>query len=382
MYWIFVRSPWGRIKDKLNRSSFWYLNSRFYKLVGAETRALNLLEALLKQVPKRVDLHLEAGKLYLHRGQLDRAAWHLSKANYGIDTGNFISWLEEATLNDDKEVLGDRAKIFCALGDWYLQAGEPEKALTMYDRAMLAGRTVSISILNNRGLALMQLGRMREAKVHFEQARAYGSNAELEFNSGLLYSKLGQHQEAVDCYESAQRYGLNSVELLNNKGFSLFHLRRYEEAILCYELARKLAPTDSTVLANLAACYEMTGQYAKAVSVYYVALKHAPNDAALRNSLAVCLVRLEKFTDALQHHDQALALAPQNAVYQANRAICLGQLGNHEEATRIFQHLLAKDPGNTLLWGLYGDFLMQLQRMDEAADAYNLSLGLVDPGAA
>ncbi|MFZ5900202.1 MAG: tetratricopeptide repeat protein [Bacillota bacterium] len=382
MYWIFVRSPWARMKDRVNRSSFWYLSSRFYRLIGAETRALNLLEAVLKKVPKRADLHLEAGKLYLHRGQLDRAAWHLSRANYGFDTGNFIAWLEETTLNDDKEILGDRARIFCALGDWHLQAGEPEKALTMYDRAMLAGRNVGISVLNNRGLALMQLGRMREAKVHFEQARAYGSNAELEFNSGLLYSKLGQHREAVDCYESAQRHGFNSVELLNNKGFSLFHLRRYEEAVLCHELARKLAPADPTVLANLAACYEVTEQYTKAVSVYYAALKYAPNDAALHNNLAVCLVKLQKFADALPHHDRALALVPQNTVYHANRAICLGHLGNAEEATKIFQHLLAKDPRNTLLWGLYGDFLAQLQRMDEAVDAYNLSLGLVDPGAA
>lgn len=376
MYWLFIKNPLNNFKRLAQCHPLWYFAYRVLRSIGAAHRALRLLEKGIERKPQHPEWHLEAGKLYIRQGQLDRAAWHYQLANCAVKPDSFISWLEQSCTNDMQDVLGDRVDVLVALGNWYLNAGQPEKALTCYDQVALAGRALSASVLNNKGVALLTLGRTQEALTHFQQVCGESHSWEAHLNTGLTFLKMGRFGDAMKSYEKAQRLGLNSVELLNNKGYALYRMDRYKEALLCLELAQRLDPCDLVVLSNLAACYLRLARHTEGLETCGQGLRYYPRDAALHNIAAVCLEKLQRNNEALVHHDQAVQLDPSNLTFRANRGACLVRLNRAHEAMEIYDRLLAEEPCNQFIWGLRADLLSALGRNNEATEAYNRAMGL------
>lgn len=375
MRWVLVRNPWTRAKKGIRRFNVWHQSSRALRRLGAERTAAHLLERALEAQPDRGDLHLDAARYCLKSGQLEKAAWHCRRANLLIDE-NFIQWLERACREDDGAVIGDRLAALGALGNWYFHTGDFDKAVDFYSRALSGGR-IDATVLNNKGLCLLQLGRNQEALPLFQQALAQKATPEILVNCGLALNRLKHYAEALSCYERAQRKNHSSVELLINKGYALFHLRRYDEAVLCFELTQAITPQDTVVLNNLAACYLKVGRFDAAASSYRTALESAPHDAALHNNYGLCLERQQQYAEALNHYERALVLdEKERETFLANKAQCLVRLGRHEEAAVICESLLQGAPENRLYWGLKGDVLAAAGAADEAVDYYNRALGL------
>jgi len=167
------------------------------EIVGLRDKALEMFNRALKRSPHNRWLHLHASRLCLKKGQVDMAVTHWKKATGPEDIGCLIYW-----LNKSKRIPSlYKPKIFHYL------TPENDKGIPAPARKIIpepAPRDPGLEMLE-RGLAL---------------------------------SKLDKHEEAVAYYERAQEAGLNNLELLNNKGYSLFNLARYDEAQTCYELAR------------------------------------------------------------------------------------------------------------------------------------------------
>lgn len=374
MRWLLIRNPWTQAKNGIRRINLWHQSSRVARRVGAERTAIRLLERALEVQPERGDLHLDAARHCLKMGQLEKAAWHCRQANLLINE-NFIQWLERACREDDGAVVGDRFVALAALGNWYFQTGDFQKAIEYYSRVLIGGR-IDGTVLNNKGLCLLHLSRDQEALSLFQQALAQKTTPEILVNTGLALNRLKRYPEALNCYEKAQRKNHSSQEVLINKGYALFHLKRYEEAILCYEMAEAAAPQDTVILNNLAACYLKVGRFEAAAASYRTALQHAPQDGALHNNYALCLERQQQYAEALTHYEHALELDEANRkTFLANKAQCLARLGRHDEANAICDQLLQEAPENRFYWGLKADVLAAAGD-DEAIDYYNRAMGL------
>jgi len=375
MRWVLIRNPWTRAKNGIRRLNVWHRSSRVARRLGAERTAVRLLERALEAQPDRGDLHLDAARYCLKMGQLEKAAWHCRRANLLIDE-NFIQWLERACREDDGAVIGDRFAALGALGNWYFQTGDFEKAIEYYSRALSGGR-IDATVLNNKGLCLLHLDRDQEALSLFQQALAQRTTPEILVNTGLALNRLRRYPEALSCYEKAQRKNHSSLELLINKGYALFHLKRYDEAVVCFEMAQAVTPQDTVVLNNLAACYLKLGRFEAAAACYRTALESAPHDAALHNNYGLCLERQRQYAEALNHYERALELDDkERETFLANKAQCLVRLGRHEEANAICDRLLQEAPENRLYWGLKADVLAAAGAEDQAIDFYNRALGL------
>lgn len=375
MRWLLMRNPWTRTRNGIRHLNLWHFSSRAARRLGGERTAFRLLERALEAQPARGDLHLDAARYCLKMGQLEKAAWHCRQANLLIDQ-NFIQWLERACREDDVAVIGDRVAALRALGDWYFQTSEFEKAAEYYTQALSGGRTDAV-ILNNKGLCLLQLGRDQDALPLFQQALAQRPAPEILVNCALSLNRLKRHAEALSCYERAQRKNYSSLELLVNKGYTLFHLKRYDEAVLCFEMAQTAAPNDTVILNNLAACFLKGGRFDAAAESYRAALENAPHDAALHNNYGLCLERQKMHAEALHHYERALELdETEQETFLANKAQCLVRLGRIQEANAICDHLLREAPENRLYCGLKADVLTASGMDDEATDYYNRALGL------
>lgn len=374
MRWITVRNPLTPLGGRSVILRGRRAGIRILNRLGLETRALNLIEDTLNRHPDQTELHIEAGRLYLRQAQFDKSAWHFSKVNPALDPANFVSWLEQLLTEDYDGVVVDRASVLYALGTWYMQTGDPARALEHLKA--IRPHQAHPGVHNQKGLCYLALGRFAEALETFEVAwRSGGQDPEIVYNAGVACVKLHAYERAIGLFERAQRRGFTSVDLLNNKGYCFFHLSRYKEAVLCYEMARSLMPRDVIILSNLAVGYEKMRRFSEAVECYKEAIRLDPQDAILRNSYGLCLQAAGKYSEALAQHERASELDP-NPLYLSNSALCLHRLGQTEEALAVYDEILKDHPGEGRIWGMRAEILMSLGRGEDAADSLNRSLGL------
>ena len=243
--------------------------------------------------------------------------------------------------------------------------------------------------LDALGRALSDLGKKKEAIVHFEKAMEIfkavhhenDPSAAMTLNNlGFALSDLGQKKDALDRFEKAleifQFYGENHPNVantLNNLGLVYSDLGQKKKAIVFYEKARKMFnlfygenyPNVANTLNNLGIVYSDLGQKKKAIAFYEKALEifnlfygeSHPKIAETLKSLGIVWSDLGKKNEAITYHMDALIMY--NAFYGnshpsvAETLNALGQahrsLGENEQA--IIWHTQALDMYKTF----YGD---------------------------
>jgi len=358
----------GRIsKLSINpKLSIMRLSAKFLESLGAHSHALSIVDRAIKSDINSANLHLQASRLYLKEGQVDRAVLHWKKAAGAENIGSFLYWFNKIYRPSPKSRVAKKP-VF----------EDPDPRQLKNNDNYLHNSQGHEAALNDIGVSLLEAGKPADALLIFNTALKNGiQNTSICFNAGLALSKLSRHEEAVDYYTKAQSLGLNSLELLNNKGYSLFHCQRYDEALACYELARGMAPTDITVLSNLASCYQRCGDNKKAIACFESALKVHSGDDTLENNLGICLENDGDFKSALKHYNNSLLLNPNNTFAKINKAGCLARMERFEEALRIYEDILNNDPDNHHVWGLKADLLLEVGRHREATESYRRALGL------
>ncbi len=346
---------------KVNKCLFWRVLACTMETCGAHRLAQRYIEKAIATNPDKQELHIQASRLYLKNGQVDRAALHCKKAAIGVGPGGFFYWLDKASNGFYLTENNGRTECEHQIKD--------EKLINQKDKA---------AVLNNSGILLLKQKRYQEALTCFEQAlKSAGKKDPAVFtNIGLAYTKMGFHSKALDYYQQAQNSGFFTLELIIHKGYSLFHLKKYEEALTCYELARQMAPNDNAVLSNLGSCYQALGKYNEAIDCFKIAVSAAPEDAALFNNLALCYEKIGNNDEAHKFYQRAVKLAGDDVIIIINYAAFLGKLGQLENALELCEQALNIAPHNHEAWGVKGNLLMDTGNTEEAAKAFAKALGL------
>lgn len=332
--------------------------------LGSKRSALNVIKRAITAFPNESKLYLHASRLYLKKGQVDKAVMYWKKAVGPENIGSFVYWVskykKQTNIVKGYSIVNNhytRRDVSGEVKEWPVNRGDA----------------------NDVGLELLEKGYIEEAlQVFLQELQENKHDPLLYLNIGLTYSKLNKHYKALDHYEKAQALGLNNLELLNNKGYSLFYIKRYDEAQSCYELARGLAPNDYNVLNNLAASYLKTNEKEKALDCFMRAVQNYPEDATLHNNLAMCLEACEKTAKAIVHYDKALLYEKETHLRKhvlTNKINCLIKLKCYEEALELCNNMTFSD-NEYGIWGLKAELLNELGRTEEAAESYRKALGL------
>ena len=223
----------GKNDNKLQRMS--EKDAANFESVGVLKITDERTKAALENRSETAREHLEAGRDYLNKGQLNEA----------------ISALSTATSIDPK--LGEAYNL---LGVAFAQKGLADRAKDSYERAVKA-EPEDAQVLNNLGYTLYQNGNYRAAVDKLKRAAKMAPKDERILNNlGLALVRLGRFDDA---YKSFARANGELTGHLNMARM-MERFAREDDAIRHYEDARRLDPRSTFTLKRLADLYQRVGR--------------------------------------------------------------------------------------------------------------------------
>ena len=165
--------------------------------------------------------------------------------------------------------------------------------------------------LNNKGVALVNLGRDKEAITCYDEAiRINPGDALVWTNKGVALGSLGRYKEEITCYDEAIRINPGYAKAWTNKGVALDNLGRYKEAITCYDEAIRINPGDALAWCGKGIVLCKIGRYKESITCYDEAIRINPGDAEAWFGKGVALGSLGRYKEALKCAEEAIRLNP------------------------------------------------------------------------
>ena len=208
-----------------------------------------------------------------------------------------------------------------------------------YDRA-LACKPGYVEALNNRGVELRRLGRLREALADYDAALALRpDDPEALNNRGNLMRDLHRAAGALVSYDAAIAARPDYAEAFNNRAGALKDLMRPEEALASYEMAIALKPDYAEAHDNRGLILTTLGLLPEASAAIERAIELAPD--RIRAYYNLTEVRRMKPGDMQLHTMEALArdMSALSVDERIELQFALGKacadIGDHERSFRF-----------------------------------------------
>jgi tetratricopeptide (TPR) repeat protein len=202
------------LESKINSVIALYSNGQIEK-------AIEGVEALIKDYPNEALLHNISGAFYQETGQLNESLDSFEKA---------------VTINPDY------AEAHYNLGVTLQQLGQLEAAMKSYEQA-IAIKHAYPNAHNNLGAILQELGQLDAAVKSYEQAIAIKPDyADAYNNLGNALRGLGQMDAGVNSLKKAIAINPDYAQAHNNLGVSFQEQSQVDDAVKQYEKAIALKP--------------------------------------------------------------------------------------------------------------------------------------------
>lgn len=177
-------------------------------------------------------------------------------------------------------------------------------------------------------------------------ARSAAGTAEALNNRGVALDQLGRLEDALASFDRALALFPDYLEALNNRASVLIGLKQPAAALASCDKALAIRPDIGQILNNRGIALRDLGRKDEAVTAFRQALVVQPDRADVQTNLGVTLRELGHLELAEASLRQALpARTPQ--VFQS-LATVLYEMGKVAEATRIYQQWLAHEPDNPI----------------------------------
>ena len=233
--------------------------------------------------------HYNLGHAFRQKGYLTEA---LREYRLGLDRGE------------------DRELVLQAMAELHLLRKDPAAALELYER-LVAERSDSPKLFNERGVARHQQGKYAEAADDYRRALALDG-----------------------------RYALAS----NNLGVALYHAGDRDGALEAFRTALAANPGFVKARINLALLLVKGRQLQLALEAYRQVLVTDGEQPAAWNGIGLVLADLRKFEDARNAFARAIQARPDFAEAHYNMSFALSNLGDFEGALRETKRALELDP--------------------------------------
>lgn len=251
-----------------------------------------------------------------------------------------------------QEVLRDnpvQPEALYFLGILSHQTGNQEEAIKLMRRAIavVGDQPPLHEIL---GLALMSLGRYKDAELSLLRAVASGTAESLN-NLGILRKKQARMEEAIAAFERAVQINPSFADALYNLGNAEWARNRAEKADEYWKRAVASNPAHADAWAALGQVSNSLCRHREAVEQLRRAVQLRPGDAQLQCDLAGAFEALREFAGAAECYRAALAIDPTRHETRHNLAHAMFELGRADEALDLFREA-ARGPRGALTRGM------------------------------
>ena len=292
---------------------------------------------------------LYEGKIYHQLQQYPQALKAYEKA-LAFNPQDVISWSERAEIF---EKIGEYQQALTAI-NWALN-------LSPDDSLALTQKCATLNHLNQSQQTSPD-GDYNKALASCEQALQKGNGRWGEFGSAYAWNQrgnaligLGRYPEALVSLEQAIALQPNYGDAWNNRGVVLWYLEQYSEALASVERAISIKSNDSDAWFNKGNILVTLQQYDQAITAYERALSGNINfrpplaKANIFINQSAVFWRLKLYQQALITAQNALDLNPEklaqvNALY--NKILVLMSLQEYERAKETLSKLLEIEPNH------------------------------------
>jgi predicted O-linked N-acetylglucosamine transferase (SPINDLY family) len=237
----------------------------------------------------------------------------------------------------------DIASILQRLSE-LLQRDANEEAVNL---AALARRQfpVSADLLRLHGVALLRIGRRRDAQVAMNRAAELApGNIEVQCNLASLSMAEGKVDAAIERLQKALARTPAHPALLQALGTAYMAIGQHVPARDAFALAVKNMPQHPAIRLNLASAEMELGRLPEAEVHVRHALQQAPSSALAHAMLGHMMHMQRRPKDGAAHLLQAGKLAPNNVQHQFQAALMLDEAGDLAGANEAFTEALARAP--------------------------------------
>jgi tetratricopeptide (TPR) repeat protein len=252
-----------------------------------------------------------------------------------------------ASLRYRRAVLGAAVAAVAALiASAHLQASRWKNSESLWRHTLTCTLDNNIAH-NNLGTALLQMGRLDEAAVHFQKVlEVQPLNAEARNNLGNVFFQKGRVDEAVADYQKALEINPKLALARYNLGVAFLQNGRVHEAVWHFQAALEIEPDFAKAHYNLGIAFVQLGRVSEALVHYNKALEINPNYAEAEYNLGIALLQIGRLNEAVSHYNKALAINPNYVEAHNNLGTALVQLGQVSEALAHFQKAMEINPLN------------------------------------
>ena len=195
----------------------------------------------------------------------------------------------------------------------------------------------------NKGAALSNLGRDKEALAYFDQALKLLPTFDAAWlNKGVVLARSGKYDAALECYSKAIEANPKSADAWYNRGYAHQQKKEYEPSLEAYEKAVEMNPLFEGAWLNK----------------------------------GVILRRLKREPEAIESYDRVITINANSAVAWFNKGFALGGLGRLREALECYDKALTINPNFLEVWLNRGVALRKSNRLIEAAVCYDKALAI------
>ena len=222
-----------------------------------------------------------------------------------------------------------------------------------------------------QGQKAMQTGMFNRAEKHFLDVLKVGPDIiEAQNALAFVYVASKQHAKATAQLKIVLKTTPNHAQTHHNLANSLYEQQLYDEATSHYQTAIKLDPKLVESYIHCGITYRMQKNYETAIQYLHQALNLDKANAKAFHVLGMIYVDVEDYPRALECLENASGLAPKHAEFRVSFASVLEKASLDYEVGIQYHMACEIDPNYLDGFVLYGAYLQQQHRYDEAVECF------------
>jgi tetratricopeptide (TPR) repeat protein len=237
------------------------------------------------------------------------------------------------------------------------------------------GQSLNFAVPAER-IANLKIGNLQTfAAVEADTRKSKRAGAERLYAQGLAQLSRDDYARAAPFFEKAAQADPDYAEAWYQAGFCYGMMNKHADALRATRQAAKLRPDWAQAQINIGASSYALGQYKDAAEAYKQAAKLDPGNAEIQYSLGLTLNKLNRTDEEILAYKRTVALKQDHTNALERLGAAYFKAGRFKDALSTFDQLKTFK-GDAKSYNDFGESLLELDRPEEAIDAFNTAVGM------